>query len=217
MPGDEPIIYWDSNVLLSYLNGDEDRLPIIDELFRRSRAAEVGLITSVISEVEVACVASEKTGGALDPQVEQSINELWVPASPINVVEFHELIATRARELIRIGLIEDRALKPIDAIHLASAESVGASELQTYGATTAVGRQARFPSQGADNPTAATTRDTAMSESVKPGRPREGRLKIDADFPDVLRAALQVRPHEKPKRKPRATETTGSRSRRSNP
>lgn len=132
MPGDEPVIYWDSNVLISYLDGDEDRLPIIDELFRRSRAREIDLITSVVSQVEVAYIASEKEGGALDPQIEQSINELWIPASPINVVELHELIATRARELIRVGLVESRALKPMDAIHLASAESISAGELHTY-------------------------------------------------------------------------------------
>jgi predicted nucleic acid-binding protein len=132
MPGDCPVIYWDSNVLISYLDGDQDRLPIIDELFRRARSREIELITSVISQVEVAFVASEREGRVLDSEVEQSINELWTPASPINVVEFHELIATRARELIRVGLVEDRSIRPIDAIHLASAEAVETSELQTY-------------------------------------------------------------------------------------
>ncbi len=132
MPGELPVIYWNSNVLISYLDGDEDRLPVIDEILRRSRAGEAELLTSVMSQVEVAFIASEKEGGSLDAEVEASINEFWTPASPINVVEFHELIATRARDLIRIGLTESKALKPIDAVHLASAEAVGASQLQTY-------------------------------------------------------------------------------------
>ncbi len=132
MPGDAPVIYWDSCVLISYLDGDAERVPTIDELFRRSRAGDIELITSVVSQVEVAFVASEKSGGVLDSEVEKAIAELWTPASPIAVVEFHELIASRARELIRIGIVEQRALKPMDAIHLASAESVGASEFHTY-------------------------------------------------------------------------------------
>ena len=79
MPGEPvPLIYLDSCVLLSYIDGDEDRAPIIEELFRRSRAREVDLIPSIASRVEVAFDSAEKAGSALDPEVEKRIDTLWI-------------------------------------------------------------------------------------------------------------------------------------------
>lgn len=53
-------IYWDANVPLSYLNDMPDRVPTIEELFRKARADEIELLTSSISRVEVAFVQNEK-------------------------------------------------------------------------------------------------------------------------------------------------------------
>jgi predicted nucleic acid-binding protein len=128
-------IYWDANVPLSYLNDMDDRVPIIEELFRRARAEEIELLTSSISRVEVAFVQSEKTGGTLDPEAESAIDALWLPGSPIKTVEFFDLIADRAKQLMRQAIDQGwGALKPMDAIHLATAVQMGVSEMHSYDA-----------------------------------------------------------------------------------
>lgn len=132
MPGSGPIIYLDSCVLISYIDGDADRLPVIEELFRRSRASEIELITSAVTQVEVAFDSNERAAGELEPTVEAAIDELWRPGSPLEMVEFYEQIGLRARELIRFAVTQGWRLTPLDAIHIATAERLGAERLFTY-------------------------------------------------------------------------------------
>lgn len=133
MPDETRRIYWDACVLLSYVNGIAERLPTIEELLRQSRAKEVVLVTSVLSQVEVAFAAIEKQQGALDQQIEEQIAALWSPGSPIAAVEFYELIADRARGLMRRAITQGwGALKPADAIHLATAQQLEVEEFHTY-------------------------------------------------------------------------------------
>jgi len=54
MPDKREGIYWDADVFLSYVDGDEDRLPTIDELIRRARAHEIELVTSLEKYAAVA-------------------------------------------------------------------------------------------------------------------------------------------------------------------
>jgi hypothetical protein len=69
----------------------------------------------------------------LDAQIEAKIDELWRPGSPIKTVEFYDLIAARARGLMRQGIEQGwGALKPADAIHLATAQQMGVVEFHTY-------------------------------------------------------------------------------------
>ena len=133
MPDDPRRIYWDSNVPLSYLNDVQERVPTIEELFRQVRAGEIELLTSSISRVEVAFAASEKEGGELDPQAEQAIETFWAPGSPIKTVEFYDLIADSAKDLIRQGIEQGWGnLKPMDAIHVATAQRMNVSEMHSY-------------------------------------------------------------------------------------
>lgn len=70
--------------------------------------------------------------GALDWTVDEKIDKLWVPPSPVQVVDFYRSIAYRAKGLVRRGMLEKRKLKPMDAIHLSTALQLGAAELNTY-------------------------------------------------------------------------------------
>lgn len=74
MPDDPRRVYWDANVPLSYLNGVPDRVPILDELFRKARAGEIELVTSAISRVEIAFIQSERDAGTLDQETEDAID-----------------------------------------------------------------------------------------------------------------------------------------------
>jgi hypothetical protein len=115
MPDEPRRVYWDSNVPLSYLNAVPDRLPVIEELFAQARAKEIELLTSSISRVEVAYIQSEKDSGQLDQATEDAINNLWAPGSPIKPVEFYDLIADKARALMRQAVSQGwGALKPMD-------------------------------------------------------------------------------------------------------
>lgn len=133
MPDERPRVYWDANVLLSYVDGDADRLPTVEELLRRSRARELELVTSALSQVEVAFAASEGEDETLDPHAESRIDELWKPGSPIALVEFYPAVAREARTLIRESLAAQRPrLKPADAIHLATAVRLDVADFHTY-------------------------------------------------------------------------------------
>jgi predicted nucleic acid-binding protein len=81
---------------------------------------------------EVAYAATEKDARKLDDAVERAIDELFGDRDVIRVVEYHELIAREARRKIRQAITNGWSLKPMDAIHLATATRVSADELQTY-------------------------------------------------------------------------------------
>ena len=132
MPNSGDTVYWDASVFLSYVNGEQERLPTIDALLEESRNGEFTIVTSTLSITEVAFAAMEKTQRALDPQVEQAIDALFADREVVTLVEFHELIAKEARRLMRRALTSGRSLKPPDAIHLATAVQRGADVVHTY-------------------------------------------------------------------------------------
>jgi predicted nucleic acid-binding protein len=132
MTDSPPRIYWDACVLLSYVDDDADRVTEIDELLRRARAGHIEIVTSIVSQVEVAFSRNEKEDQTLDDEVESRINELWTPNSPIKPVEFHEVIAGTARSLMREGVQHGWRLKSHDAIHLGTAKLMGATDFHTY-------------------------------------------------------------------------------------
>jgi len=131
MPDDLQVIYWDANLFLSYLNAIPDRLPDLDALLDQS-GQEFQIVTSTVSIVEVAFAATEQAAGALDPAIEQRIAALWAPESPIKLVEFSGLVAEMARDLVREAIGRGQRMKPMDAIHLATAKTVAASAFHTY-------------------------------------------------------------------------------------
>lgn len=129
-----PRYYWDACVLLSYVNGDDDdRLRNIHPLLEDAAPRTIEIVTSTLSAVEVAFVATEQISRALDPAVEQTISAMWTPPTgPIKLVEFHGLIADEARGLIREAVSRGWSLKPGDAIHLATAKNLQVDALHTY-------------------------------------------------------------------------------------
>jgi predicted nucleic acid-binding protein len=101
---DKPKIYWDACVPLSYINAS-----------LRSHSPK-----------------SEQKQIKLDSAQEERIAKLWRIGSPIQVVEFYELIAQKARNLMRSAIPEGWSLKTGDAIHLATADHLKVTEFHTY-------------------------------------------------------------------------------------
>lgn len=137
MPDTSSNIYWDSCVFLSYVNEYADRMPTLEALLERSARGEIELYTSEISRVEVAFAASEQKRGRLDPEIEQKIGSLWADSNVVVSVEYHRGIGQIARDLMREAITRGWSLKPLDAIHLATAQwltsaGIEVSEFQTY-------------------------------------------------------------------------------------
>ncbi|MHB8718107.1 MAG: type II toxin-antitoxin system VapC family toxin [Candidatus Dormibacteria bacterium] len=128
---DDSSYYWDSCVFLAWINGEPDRVDTVDSLLRDAGKGSVTIYTSVLTSVEVAFGADEKLGG-LDAEVARKIANLWLPSSPIKVIECHPIIANGAVDLIRDGLHDGWSLKPMDALHLSSAQRQGVTAFHTY-------------------------------------------------------------------------------------
>ena len=134
MPDERALVYWDANIFLAYIGGDARHLPVLDAILDDSSnpKGRAQVVTSTVSIVEVAFATYEKQRGILDPRVEDQINDLWADEQAVKLAEFHEMIAREARTLIRRALAHGMSLKPLDAIHLATAEHLRVAEFHTY-------------------------------------------------------------------------------------
>ncbi len=133
MADDQPRIYWDACVFLTYVEHfPEERMPILDALVASALAKEIALYTSTVSIAEVAFATAERVGRVLDPDVEAKIDALWDDRAVVKLVDFHPLIGRQARELMRSALLAGRSVKPLDAIHLATAQRMVVAEFHTY-------------------------------------------------------------------------------------
>src|SRR5580698_4394612 len=96
--------YWDACVFLAAVNGETDRVPHIDALMDAASKGEILIFTSTVSIVEVSFAAQERSQQALDKATETRISQLWEPGTPIRLVEFYELVANEAHDLMRQSL-----------------------------------------------------------------------------------------------------------------
>lgn len=134
MPHNRKHIYWDSGVLLSYINGEPERLPVIDAIFAASANDNriCKIYTSVLSQVEVAFAKTEQEKNTLSADIEEKIDLLWSDTDTLTIIEFHEGIGRLARDLIRYSITQQWSLRAMDALHLATARFLNVDEIHTY-------------------------------------------------------------------------------------
>ena len=126
-------VYWDACVFLSYVEERAGRADAIELFLEDADKGNVEILTSTISIVEVAFAKQEKDKRALDVAAETRINELWGASSPVKLVEYNPTIAFRAQRLVRESVIRPgKTLKPMDAIHIATALVMEIDEIHTY-------------------------------------------------------------------------------------
>jgi len=115
--------YWDSNLFLAYLESTTGQIEAIDALLAKfSRGPDPGIVTSVLSIVEVAFIEDEKQRRRLVPGLDDFLGTIWADPA-IRVVDLTTTIAAEARRMLRDSLLVGPRLKPPDAIHLATARS----------------------------------------------------------------------------------------------
>ncbi len=124
-------VYWDSCVFLSYLGGVPNRIADIKALLYEIRQTKGIIYTSELTKVEVAYTAEARFQGRLNEDEKARIEALWADEN-IELVEFQSLIGDIAVELVRDAMAANRSLKPMDAIHLATAKWLGVTEFHTY-------------------------------------------------------------------------------------
>ena len=114
-------------------------MPVLGILLEASGrvGSRVQIHTSTLSHVEVAFGASEQVQRSLDPQIERRLNDLWADTGVIVSVEYHAGIGRIARDLVRNAITRGWSLKPLDAIHLATAQwlsntGLNLEEFHTY-------------------------------------------------------------------------------------
>lgn len=120
-------------MFLSYIEGnDSSRLSHIRPLLEDAEKNLLEIVTSALTIVEVAYAPYEKAATVLDQGIEDAIAALWAIGSPVRVVEVDAVTAVKGRQLVREGIGTRRAIKPNDAVHLATAMRLGVDALHTY-------------------------------------------------------------------------------------
>lgn len=125
-------IYWDACVFLSYFENQPRRVGVLQAIIAEARQGRRKIITSTISQTEVAFLAQEKADKALHPGTEDILDRFWMDDITVELFDVNPIISIQARTYIRQALSKGLSLKPADALHLASAKWVGATKFHTY-------------------------------------------------------------------------------------
>jgi predicted nucleic acid-binding protein len=115
--------YWDANPFCAVFNKEEGRVESCRQVLKAAEAKELKIVTSAMTIAEVVRVK----GMERIPRVETILKEFFEHEFLI-VVSVDRSVATKARQL----MYEFPALKPMDAIHLATAIKGKVFEMQTY-------------------------------------------------------------------------------------
>ena len=125
-------VYLDANVFIAYLANEAGRAQIVASLLEDAESSRIGLLTSVLSVTEAAFVSSDNASDDSGAD-ENAIAQLWIPESPIKLVDLSIRTAERARRIVRESRKSNmRRIKPPDAIHIATTETHDCDAFFTY-------------------------------------------------------------------------------------
>ena len=117
---------------MSAINANRDRLPVIAAILDDCEQDNSEVYTSMLSITEVAFAGTEKQSRLLDDKIEEKIDKLWLPPSPVKLIEINEFVLWDAKALMRDSIKQGWSLKPNDAIHLATAKRLQPLEIHVY-------------------------------------------------------------------------------------
>lgn len=129
------LVYLDSNVIIAFLGQEPERYATIVDFFEETIASKgaTQILTSVIALAEVSFLTEERDPKSFQPDTARIIEDFWRDESLLSIVELNQEIAIAAQRVQRLARSEARKpMKPMDALHLATAKWVGAHEFFTY-------------------------------------------------------------------------------------
>lgn len=117
------LVYWDSDAFLGLINGEADKLPECDEVWREAQQGIFQIVTSTLTIAEVIFMKGvPKLDPAKRPQVTAFFRAPWITLRPVT-----RSIGEAARDVVW-----DNAIKPKDAVHIASAAIDKIAEFHTF-------------------------------------------------------------------------------------
>ena len=133
MASSRELWYWDSDVILSYLNKETARHKVLSQILREVRATDgaIKIISSTIAKVEVSYLKNNNAPDTSQQAVD-SIDRFFLDSSVIELVGVNDFVTDLARQYIVCLKSKGMKLTPADAIHIATAKWVGVSVFHTY-------------------------------------------------------------------------------------
>lgn len=122
MSNERRLVYLETSVFVAHIKGEQGRAEDCTAVMMQAEAGEFRAITSTVTLAEVIKVPGGYLPESVDTIIESLFKREW-----LYLVQLDRLVASRARQLSRT-----HHLKPLDAIHVASALSRGAEKLLTY-------------------------------------------------------------------------------------
>ena len=120
-------VYWDSCVFIACIQREVERYPTLESIIEEAKSGKIVLVASVLARAEVAKLnRSEECQTAQVQRIAEFFENDF-----IELRETTEEIAEYAATIIR-----DHNVKPMDALHLATALRVPCREFHTYDGTT---------------------------------------------------------------------------------
>ncbi|HET6274341.1 MAG TPA: PIN domain-containing protein [Candidatus Cybelea sp.] len=117
------IVYWDSDAFLGLINGEADKINECDEVWREAQQSRFQIVTSTLTIAEVIFMKGvPKLDPAKRPIVTAFFRSGWIVMRPVT-----RSIAELARDVVW-----DNAIKPKDAIHIASAAADKIAEMHSF-------------------------------------------------------------------------------------
>jgi predicted nucleic acid-binding protein len=117
------IVYWDSVAFLGLLNGEPDKVPSCEDVWK---AGERGLLMIVTSTLTVAEVIYAKGASKLDASKRPAVNNFFRAAHII------QKPLTRAIAELARDVVWDSNVKPKDAVHIATSAYYKIKEFHTF-------------------------------------------------------------------------------------
>lgn len=120
-------VYWDTSVFLCFLSAvEQERRAASEAVLRDARDGRIKIVTSMVTLVEVIRPKGLPHPVQLTPEQQSKLEAMfrWPWLSKISV---HEKVAMKAVEIAR-----NNNLKPMDAIHAATAILAGVDEFQKW-------------------------------------------------------------------------------------
>jgi predicted nucleic acid-binding protein len=117
------IVYWDSDAFLGLINGEDDKIAECDEVWREAQEGRFQIVTSTLTIAEVIFMKGvPKLDPAKRPIVTAFFRSPWIVMRPVT-----KSIAELARDVVW-----DNAIKPKDAVHVASAAVDKIAEMHSF-------------------------------------------------------------------------------------